>query len=81
MSASGMLTEAERRAIELAGQIASIYAKEIVISGPTRSADIAEFFARIHDIQHAVMAQAAARAYPDLYRLAGDSFSERKDTP
>lgn len=32
--------------------------------------DLAEFAEAIHHAQHQVMAQAAARAYPDLYRLA-----------
>jgi hypothetical protein len=32
--------------------------------------DLAEFAQTIHHAQHAVMAQAAARAHPDLYRLA-----------
>jgi transcriptional regulator with XRE-family HTH domain len=30
--------------------------------------DLAEFAAHVHDLQHAVMARAAVRAYPDRYR-------------
>jgi transcriptional regulator with XRE-family HTH domain len=31
--------------------------------------DLGEFAAHVHDLQHAVMARAAIRAYPDRYRL------------
>jgi hypothetical protein len=30
--------------------------------------DPADFAAHVHDLQHAVMARAAVRAYPDRYR-------------
>lgn len=46
----------------------------IVGDGPTREQDLNEIAAHIHALQHFVMAQAAARAYPDLYRLAGETL-------
>jgi hypothetical protein len=42
--------------------------------GPTRAADLAELTAAIHVIQRAVMAQAAARAYPGQYRPLGEAI-------
>lgn len=48
----------------------------IVADGPTRDHDLNEACARIHDLQHAVMAQAAARAYPGSYRRLGGTVSE-----
>lgn len=34
----------------------------------------------IHVIQHRIMAQAAARAYPDKYRLMGAFFNHKSET-
>ena len=68
------MTDAEHRVVALLGEAFTLYAQEIVADGPTRSHDVGEFAARTHDLQHAVMAQAAARAYPDLYRLAGGTL-------
>ena len=45
---------------------------DIVGEGPTRAHDLQEVVAHIHALQHFVMAQAAARAYPNTYRLAGE---------
>ena len=73
------LTDAEHKVVSLLAGAMSTYATEVVAHGPTRSHDLDEFAARIHDLQHAVMAQAAARAYPDLYRLAGSTL--REDQP
>jgi hypothetical protein len=43
----------------------------IVQHGPARSSDLGELACHIHAVQRAVLAQAAARAYPDRYRLLG----------
>lgn len=43
----------------------------IVGDGPTREADLNEIVVHVHALQNFVLAQAAARAYPDTYRLAG----------
>ena len=74
-----MLTLAEHQVADLLEQAASLFAKKVVGEGPTRDADTAEFFSRIHDLQHAVMAQAAARAFPSLYRLAGQTIGEEEE--
>jgi hypothetical protein len=68
-----LLTPAEHHLIKLLGECWTRYSR-IVGDGPTRAADSNEFVTKIHDLQHAVMAQAAARAYPDEYRLVGESF-------
>lgn len=48
----------------------------------TRNADLAEACAHVHAIQHMVLAQAAARAYPDQYRLLGESLhTEPREAP
>ena len=72
MSTIEPLTVDERGAIELLGEVATIFSHRIVGNGPTREPDIAEFFSHVHDLQHAIMAQAAARTYG--YRLLGQAF-------
>lgn len=47
----------------------------VVGNGPTRDADLKEVIFHVHALQHLVMAQAAARAYPAMYRLLGESLS------
>lgn len=69
-----LLTAAEHRAVEEAGKLYTFIARHICGEGPTRSHDLAELAQHVHAIQHLVMAQAAARAYPDTYRLMGESF-------
>lgn len=44
---------------------------QIVDSGPTRDADLAEAVHHIHALQKMIMGQAAARAYPSTFRLLG----------
>lgn len=65
------LTDDERHAIQTAGRLYSFIAAHVVSDGPTRDDDLAEVRAAIHQIQHAIMAQAAARTYPREYRLLG----------
>lgn len=66
-----MLTPAERKALELTKDLYNLLAGEIVAAGPWRDADLGEAALRIHGIQHMIMAQSAARAHPDEYRLLG----------
>jgi hypothetical protein len=65
-----LLTTAEHDAIaktaELWGALCAITS-----DGPARDGDLKELIFHIHGIQRAVLKQAAARAYPDLYRLLG----------
>lgn len=75
-SSLAYLTPAEKECIALLGRTMNLYASQVVGHAHTREPDLIEFATRIHDLQHAVMAQAAARAYPQLYRLAGESFTD-----
>ena len=68
-----LLTEDEQDVISLAGELWSRLCRAIP-DGPTRTADLRELCTHIHAIQHAVMANAAARAYPDTYRLLGGTL-------
>ncbi|MEV4271953.1 hypothetical protein [Micromonospora aurantiaca (nom. illeg.)] len=64
------LTDAEHTAMDLTAQLWNTLSA-IAGDGPARSGDLAELATHIHAIQHAIMAQAAARAHPDRYRLMG----------
>ena len=66
-----LLTEAEQEAIEMAGRLYDHIVQKVIVDGPTREHDCNELVADIHRIQHTVMAQAAARAYPNKYRVLG----------
>lgn len=70
---SGLLTDRELAAAELAGRLWSELC-QVVGPGPTRGADLGELVVHIHAIQQAVLSQAAARAYPDRFRLLGESL-------
>ena len=67
-----LLTEKERQALEVTADLTNLL-NEIIGDGPTRSQDLSEMCLHVHYIQHAIMAQAAARAYPDLYRTLGEA--------
>lgn len=72
-----LLTLAEHEIIKLLGQAASKFATDVIgwrkgeeMTDVQRD-DLAEFVDKIHQLQHTVLAQAASRAYPHLYRPAG----------
>lgn len=65
-----LLTAREHNIIERAGALWDDLCG-VVEDGPTRGADLAELIVHVHAIQRAVMANAAARAYPMLYRRLG----------
>jgi hypothetical protein len=67
-----VLTDAERKAVRLAGELFTLIRDEVCGNGPTRDADLAELTADVHRIQRLVMAQAAARLHPGEFRLMGD---------
>lgn len=69
-SESDLLTVEEREALDLSGKLANL-CRRIVGSGPQADHDWNELAARIHAVQHTIMAQAAARAYPQEFRLLG----------
>jgi hypothetical protein len=73
-SASGPaepLTPAEHRAMDLTVELRNVIRNEIITEGAGARQDRAELAADIHRIQHRILRQAAARAYPDRYRLLG----------
>jgi hypothetical protein len=73
MSTDHLLTTQEQALIETLGHVWNELC-QIVAAGPTRQADLAEAMSHIHALQHTVMAQAAARAFPDRYRVLGQTL-------
>ena len=67
-----MLTDAERQAVRLAGELYTLIEGKICGHGPTRDDDLAELRASIHHVQRLVTAQAAARLYRGEFRLMGE---------
>lgn len=67
-----MLTDAEREAVRMAGELYTHVQDKVCGNGPTRDGDLAELRASIHHVQRLVMAQAAARLYPGELRLMGE---------
>lgn len=74
---SELLTAIERAIIVDLGRVWGGMC-EFVGTGPTRDADLAEVVVHIHALQHMVMAQAAARAYPTELRLLGSTIQEEQ---
>jgi hypothetical protein len=72
---SGLLTDDEQIVVYRAGQLWNLICSAIP-DGPTRDADLRELIVHVHAIQHAFMANAAARAYPDAYRRLGSTLAE-----
>lgn len=67
----GPLTPLEQEAIGLTADLHSLMLR-IIGAGPARAGDVAEAVTLIHGLQHMVLAQAAARSYPQYYRLLGE---------
>lgn len=72
-TADFLLTDRERQAARRAGELWGDLCA-IVGDGPTRDADLHELVVHIHAIQHAIMSQAAGRAYPAEFRLLGSTL-------
>lgn len=70
MPGPDLLTEAELACLETTGKLANQLGG-VIGQGPSAPGDLAEAVAHLHAIQRAVMAQAAARAYPERFRLLG----------
>lgn len=68
-----MLTDEEQKALKLSAELWNLVAR-IVGQGPTRSSDLDDFAFHFHGIQNAILANAAARQYPDKYRLLGQTL-------
>lgn len=71
-----LLTAAEHKAMDLTVELVNLVCGEVIGDGATRAADRREFGAAVHVIQQMILSQAAARAYPDRYRLLGGSVGE-----
>jgi len=76
-----VLTTAERKALELTGELANLVHHQVISGGPMHDHDWNEFAMRIHAVQHMIMAQAAARAYPDDFRLLGGTIGSASQPP
>jgi len=84
-----LLTEDELDALELIARFTGIVRRVIGVDEPTpvepneiwpnARHDWAEAAHDIHHLQHLIMAQAAARAYPEEFRLLGKSFRRDLD--
>lgn len=70
-----LLTDDEHTAMRLSADLANVV-RRIIGSGSPAEHDWNEAAQRIHAIQHTIMAQAAARAYPALYRPLGGVIKE-----
>lgn len=68
-----MLTDLEHEVVD---DLAKVYNKfcKLVGLGVTRRDDLNEIAMLLHGLQDKVLAQAAARLYPEKYRLMGGSF-------
>lgn len=69
-----LLTPVEREAMRLTTELSRLMCGQIIGYGSSRAGDVAEFVSHVHAIQQQILSQAAARAYPDEYRLLGDSI-------
>ena len=70
------LSQEEHAAMDLTVQLTNTLAQDVIGFGNTRREDITEMVYHIHAIQNMILAQSAAREYPDKYRLMGESIPE-----
>lgn len=75
-----LLTENEKSAMKLTGVLWGLL-QNIVGDGPSRDGDLRGLIEPIHEIQRAILSQAAGRAYPDEYRLLGGLIEGAKTCP
>lgn len=71
-----LLTADEHAIITALGGVWIEMSTKVVGNGATRRDDLLEVGLHVHALQNFVLSQAAARGYPDLYRLAGRSHRE-----
>ena len=67
-----LLTNEEKEIIKDLGLINLRFGKICGKDPAVREQDYREFTSHIHDMQNAIMANAAARAYPKEFRLLGE---------
>jgi hypothetical protein len=70
-----LLTADEHEAVRMAGRLYTFIAERVVADGPTKDDDLAELRAVVHVIQRAVLANAAARAFPTEIRKLGGGLT------
>ncbi len=70
------LTDDEHRVVALLAEATSLFCTRVVADGYTRDQDVNEWAAQVHVLQNRVMAQAAARTHPELYRLLGSTLPD-----
>ena len=68
------LTPPELHALTLTRELVDLVCGQVIGYGTSRQHDVAEFVWHVHAIQHTIMSQAAARAYPTQLRLLGESL-------
>lgn len=78
--AAPALTSTELEALDLSGKLADLLS-QVVAPGPTAAQDTAELHHHVHAIQRYVGSQAAARAYPERFRLLGDVGAWNRSEP
>jgi len=74
------LTQDELVAMHFTAELANAFGR-IVGDGQTRMDDLSEAVHHIHALQHMIMSQAAARAYPSRFRLLGESLATQTPAP
>lgn len=65
-----LLTDKEHALVKKLGECAGEFS-DILEHNQSRINDAAEFITLIHFLQRFVMSQAAAREYPEIYRMLG----------
>lgn len=69
----GLLTDLEHQALDHLAEFSRLLI-QIVAHGATRDHDFDELYHHVHVLQRTIGSQAGARAYPDRYRLLGDTI-------
>lgn len=70
-----LLTRHEHQAMDLTSELWHLITSEIVGEDESREEDLRELAAHVHAIQNAILAQAAGRAFPYLYRTMGEQIT------
>jgi hypothetical protein len=73
------LTDLEHEAMRKSGELAQLL-RQIIGDGPHAYNDWVEASIHIHAIQNMILSQAAARAYPDTFRLLGQQLTAPPDS-
>lgn len=69
-----LLTPAEKSVLDTIARVWGQISTYVIDDGPSRDNDLLELGVHFHAIQNMILAQAAARAYPDRFRLLGEQL-------